>query len=462
LATVTRAGVVVTGSFVKSGDSLRFSATLVDARNNKPIQVIEQAAGPASDPLVAISALRERVLGSLARDATRGWSLADEAPKYEAYRAMMDGLKLSRRQDWREAVPFYRRAIQLDSDFVSPRLGLANAYANLGLPDSADRVIADVDRVRDKLSVMDKLRVDHLHAMLSGDFEAELRLGRQYIARDSAPTWVFQTGYMAMRLLRPKEAIGLLRASDSALIAAGSLPQITALSRAYHEAGEFGAELSTLERGRKLFPAVRPFAGAELSAYAGQRRSAAALALADTLIAAISDADFSPAAMVVAGAQEFGAHGDDVTAGLLAGKLTTWDAAHPGRRLRAREIGVGLAWLFLHQLDSAENHYRRAAQDSLTLQVAGLLAVVSARRGDTARARATADSLALQQSPRTAGLRDIWRAAILAELGEREQAMTLLRQSTHEGQSMDAWHNDERLRALRGYPPFTELITPKG
>ncbi|MGH7618870.1 MAG: tetratricopeptide repeat protein, partial [Gemmatimonadaceae bacterium] len=455
-------GVVVTGSVVKSGDSLRISATVVDARDNKPIRVIEPVAGPASDPLIAISALRERLLGSLASgEATRRVSLAGVPPRYEAYRAMVDGWDLVLLQKDREALPLLRRALQLDSNFALVHVALGLVYIHLGLRDSAEHMIADVDRMRDRLSVTDKLQVDAFRAMLSGDTEAELRSVRQYIARDSDPAWMFEAGNAAHRLLRPNDAIGLLRASDSAMIAGGWKPQISVLSSAYHEAGDFVAQLSTLERGRKLFPAFRAYAGLELSALAGLRRPGAALALADTLIAGTSGVDPSPVAFVVSGADEFLAHGDVATANLLARKVTTWDAAHPGPPPRARHITVGAAWLILRQLDSAATHYRAAAHDSLSIQVAGYLAVISAQQGDTSGARATADSLAALPSPRTAGARDYWRAAILGQLGEREQAVSLLRQSTHEGQSMESWHADAVLRALHGYPPFDQMITAK-
>ena len=480
LATVTHADFVVTGSVVASGDSLLISATVIDARNNKPIRVIESVAGPASDPLIAISALRERLLGSLAGgDATRGVSLGSVAPRYDAYRAAVEGSNQAYGRNDREALPFFLRAVQLDSDFVGAHLSLAWTYANLGLLDSAERELASLDRLRDRLrarlSVTDELLVDAFRAEYSGDIEPALRLEEQYIARDSAPATLFQAGYSAKRLLRPKEAIALLRASDSAMIARGFAGQIATLSKAYHEAGDFGAELSTIERGRKLIPADRLDAGMELAAYAGLRRSTSALALADTLVAGISDSDVRPLLSTVVGALEFRTHGDDATAALLARRVTSWGAAHPAPPGRLRDVAIAYGWLILRQLDSAENHCRRAAQDSLVsasvswqtvppLSVAGLLAVISARHGDTLRARATADSLAALESPRTAGLRDYWRAAILGQLGEREQAVTLLRQSMHEAQneSMDRWHYSEALRALHGYPPFDQLITPKG
>ena len=479
LASTTHAGVIVTGTVVRSGDSLRISATVVNARNNKPIRVIEPIAGPVADPLIAISALRDRLLGSLASgDARRGVALAGMPPKYDAYRAMMDGWALLLRQDYRDALPFLRRAVQLDSNFALAHVALVVAYGNLYQRDSAERVIADVDRFRDQLSVTDKLQVDAAKAMLSGDTEAQLRLERQYIARDSEPAWMFQTGFSAVKLLRPKEAIALLRASDSAMIAAGFKTQIEVLASAYHEASDFDAEASALERGRRLFPAYRAYAGDELCTLAALRRPVTALALADTLIAGTSADDLTPLTFLVGGAEEFRAHGDGATADVLARKITAWDAAHPGPPEIVRDLRVGAAWLNLGQLDSAASHVRRAARDlqdrmsggrlrpmaaeAVATPIAGLLAVISARQGDTLRARATADSLAVQKSLRNAGVRDYWRAAILGQLGEREQAVTLLRQATHEDQSMSWWHSAEVLRPLHGYPPFTELITPKG
>src|SRR5262249_24948453 len=151
---------------------------------------------------------------------------------------------------------------------------------------------------------------------------------------------------------------------------------------------------------------------------------------------------------------------DDATGELLARRVTAWNAAHRGPPQRAREVAVGAAWVILRQLDSAKNHYRRAGSYSPSVPVAGTLGVISAGQGDTLRAGATADSRAIQEErPRTAGTRDFCGAAILGQLGEREQAVTLLRQSTHEGQSMQGWHANEALRALHGYPPFAQLIT---
>src|SRR5262249_44713267 len=142
------------------------------------------------------------------------------------------------------------------------------------------------------------------------------------------------------KLLRPKEAVGFLRASDSAMNAVGFKVQIVALAAAYGETADFGAMASTLERGRKLFPGYLAYTGTELIAFAGLRRPAAALAVADTLLVGISGVETSPLVFVNGGAEEFRARGDDATAKLLARKVTSWDAAHPGPPRRARDVAV--------------------------------------------------------------------------------------------------------------------------
>jgi hypothetical protein len=58
------------------------------------------------------------------------------------------------------------------------------------------------------------------------------------------------------------------------------------------------------------------------------------------------------------------------------------------------------------------------------------------------------------------GLLTYWRAALLAELGDKPRAVQLLKTAHQRGQGKTAWHYNLPLRALRGYAPFEELITP--
>jgi hypothetical protein len=129
----------------------------------------------------------------------------------------------------------------------------------------------------------------------------------------------------------------------------------------------------------------------------------------------------------------------------------------------AREITTGYVWFDRGNDDSASVHLQRAARDTGNTAViaVGYLGVIAARRGDITRARAVADSLGGQTRKWDLGLSTWWRAAILANLGQRDEAMQLLGESRRKGQSMAGWHSHTALRPLRGYPPFEAMIKPQ-
>lgn len=72
-----------------------------------------------------------------------------------------------------------------------------------------------------------------------------------------------------------------------------------------------------------------------------------------------------------------------------------------------------------------------------------------------------ADSLGRRTRKWDLGLSSLWRAAILADLGRRDEALQFLGEARRHGQSMINWHVHTALRPLRGYPPFEAMIKPE-
>ncbi len=55
-----------------------------------------------------------------------------------------------------------------------------------------------------------------------------------------------------------------------------------------------------------------------------------------------------------------------------------------------------------------------------------------------------------------------WQARIAAMLGERDEAVRLLRSAFREGRRFGIWlHQDMYLESLRGYDPYEELVRPR-
>lgn len=93
----------------------------------------------------------------------------------------------------------------------------------------------------------------------------------------------------------------------------------------------------------------------------------------------------------------------------------------------------------------------------------GMFGVTAARLGDRAAGAAARDSLEKIDLPFSYAVTTIWRAKIAAVLGDNEEALRLLRKALREGAQYGVWlYVDPSLDSLRTYPPFREMLQPRG
>ena len=155
------------------------------------------------------AASREQVLSSLGKAATQlraklGESLASlqkydtpveqaTTPSLEALQAYSIGLKMQNTQGDASAVPFFKRAIDLDPNFAMAYARLGVAYFNLNQPTLAAENTAKAYELREHTSAREKLYITcHYHDLVTGDVDqtiAAYRLLRQtYPHEESAYT----------------------------------------------------------------------------------------------------------------------------------------------------------------------------------------------------------------------------------------------------------------------------------
>ena len=117
-----------------------------------------------------------------------------------------------------------------------------------------------------------------------------------------------------------------------------------------------------------------------------------------------------------------------------------------------------------------------AAEDSANVNVQGYLGALAARRGDREEALRISRWLESLDRPYLFGYNHVWRARIAALLGDRAEAVRLLGMAFARGLKHDGtflpdkparvsgvWsHRDIDLESLRTYPPFQQLMRPKG
>ena len=97
------------------------------------------------------------------------------------------------------------------------------------------------------------------------------------------------------------------------------------------------------------------------------------------------------------------------------------------------------------------------------IQLRGYRGFYAASRGDTVQAARDIEWLTSLDGTSLSGQAKELRAAIAGGLGDRDQAVDLLRQAFQERRRREAMRRYyAEFVPLRGYPPFEELMRPKG
>ena len=160
------------------------------------------------------------------------------------------------------------------------------------------------------------------------------------------------------------------------------------------------------------------------------------------------------------------AHGNRAAALQIVDRALEWYEEQEDE-FKTTTAGRSLLGQLLHQRerwDEAAAVFAELAADSANLVNAlGFQGTIAARQGNTQSAHRFASELAALELPRMRGTNTWWRGVIVALLGESGEAVGLFQRAFNEGLAYGIWiHRDIDLESLRDYPPFQELMRPKG
>jgi tetratricopeptide (TPR) repeat protein len=158
------------------------------------------------------------------------------------------------------------------------------------------------------------------------------------------------------------------------------------------------------------------------------------------------------------------AHGHNDAKQVVEERALSWFSARPQEEKSSLWYRMYFSGALIHagQLDHAQR-----LQDDLTADAPrrkdfrGVRALVSTLRGDTAQALADAEWFDRLEGPEARDYGWFWgRAVIAAAFGDLESAMAYFREGNVRLDRND-W-SSIWFAPLRGYPPFEELVAPKG
>lgn len=437
----TGAGAVITGSYYRTGDSLRFQATVSDARNGSlliapaPVIVGLDSAG------AAIRMLRERIMGAIALQLddriTPGIPFATHPPTYDAYVQFDRGLGHFNRYEYADARRLMLESWNRDSTFMPALIFAAFAAVNDGEWSTADSLVQVALRHRSTLNAYYAALSDYLAAYLDGDRERALRELRQSTTIAPGTRASYNAAYVLQQLNRPAEAESVLAAMDPDHGPMRDWPAYWS-QRAYanHLLGRHDTELSHARSMRSRHPGQRVtwVIEARALAAAGRHRELDSLLRTDDHLE--PDVYWSYGAMLVIAAEELHVHGTGDAEPRYRQAVAWLEerlATQPGNRNHRDWLASALIGLGQH--DSAERVLQGLWRERPErFGTRGQLALIAARRGD----RAAADRLLADAPRHLRGEQSLFRARVAAILGDREGALNHLRAALRSG--VDNWH----------------------
>ncbi len=460
----TGAGTVVTGSYYRTGDSLRFQASITDARNGRLVAAIPPVMVSIDSASAAVREIRDRIMGAVgvAFDERVLTGSGSTPPTWDAFRLFDDGVRLFNTTKYGDASLLMEQAWRRDTSFTAALIYASYAAFNDGEIPRTDSLLSLVMTRRSSLSSYHIALAEGVQAYAGGDRVLAVERLRRANALAPGSRAAYSLAYALLQFNRPHEALAVLGSLDPDHGAMKGWPQFwTQRAAAAHVVSRHEDERRFAREMRQRYPAQRAAWVMEARALAATGSHAAIDSLLLEAESLAPDVYWSQGAMRAVVAEEYLTHGtgDHRTAARGAIRWLEDRLEADPRQRDHRE------WLSIARFVADDTAGSEALLDSIDvafpnrLWTIGNLARFAAMRGDATRA----DSL-LAAAPNTSvGEHVLFRARVAALLGRRENALTLLSDALRAGVLNWHWRRDEVLRDFGPYaadPQFKRIIAP--
>jgi tetratricopeptide (TPR) repeat protein len=469
------AGTMVTGSCYLAGDTLELRTWLTDTGSGKVVYALDPDSGSRADPRPAVEAARERVKGAVAAYLSPIRGILSRPLRYEAFREFEAGM-VSWGFDYEAASKHFERVVELEPECWMGYLRLATMLSTLGRTAEATKLMAKVRKNEAKLAPAELLFLKLDDSRIARNPVEGLGIARQL--RELAPHDFFMrwnAAYLASLVNRPREALdhlGDVSAMDWTRLS--RLPQgewiLRVAAWSHHFLGEFEAELDVAELSLRLYPGSNSSRQHMVRAHAALGRIGEVDQVIEESMMAAPGGRISAGMVMLDAAEELRAHGYSQDAVRIASRAAAWYAGRLAAEAegmtavanRAEALWVAERWAEARTFAEEFAKQEAASKKEPGPAAQGMLGVNAAHAGDRATASACEAALAPKSRP-PSGQEIHWRACIAAQLGEKDRAVELLREGFARGLTVNPFiHRFMYLEPLHGYPPFEELIKPKG
>jgi len=454
VAAQNEAGVLITGSYYLQVENLFFRASIMDAEQEKLLEAPPPIEGSSKTQKVVLERLCSQILGALAiyfqHEVQAGQTYI---PSIEAYKEYRVGLELFG-IDYDQARSHFYKAVEIDSAFTVPLLWIAMSYSNQGQHAIRDSICGIINKRREELPLLDRIMLDYFIADNRSEKLRILRKAEKLAQRDMNIKYLI--GLYARNLNLPQLTVdtyaelGYERMAEYVIGDVG----LRALAEALYMLGEYKRALDAIQLSRQHFPDK----SSNLRYEAILQVACGQLQEVDRVI----DESFqlsgsAPGTVMHDAAMALRAHGHKEVAHEAVRRVLEW---YDSRISGDHRYSIAEVLYLDEQWAEAQQYFKqlyREYPDNQAYQ--GYLGVVAARLGDREKANRILEKLYSKEESYLL----YWCARIAAVLGEHRRAVDLLREAYGQGRGYGMFELLQTdFESLRNYPPYIELIRPKG
>jgi tetratricopeptide (TPR) repeat protein/predicted Ser/Thr protein kinase len=391
----TGSAAVLDGSIAQIGTQYLLTLKAVDCSSGESLASTEAQASDKNHVLDALGKTASEIRGKLGESLSTVQKFdtpLEQAttPSLEALKAFSLGMKTWEGKGDSEAIPFFKRAIELDPNFALAYLALGSNYSNLTQNSLAEENLNKAYELRDRVSERERYHIiGDYYSIGSGDDEKAIQAyelwAKSYPRDDLAPLQLGNEYMLSGRWERAlSETQESLRLNQNDVVAYGNLGQIfLALNRLDEAKATFRQALVRKLDGWQLHQMM--YYLAFLRGDAGEMKQQVEWGTGrpqseDVLLSAQSDTEAYYGHMVKA--RDFSRRA--VESALRVGAKETAATWQVDAALRNAEVGNG---------EQARQETASVLEMSSGTDVRKLAALALARVGDAAHADVTAEEL---------------------------------------------------------------------
>jgi tetratricopeptide (TPR) repeat protein/tRNA A-37 threonylcarbamoyl transferase component Bud32/TolB-like protein len=453
----------IAGSLARMGNQIRFEVEFQDVRSGERLRSLDPVVGPVDSVEAVVARLADAAAAAsvalLDPDRPSWFPAGSLPPSVQVYRDYLAQLELFCQGRLSESIEGGNRILLQAQDNIPVLMLNRLAVWMLGRGAQADSLTQLLERMRNRMTAMELAEQDWVWGDLYGDRPRSLR-GADALYRLDPSANGHMAGLTYMRANRLEGALERFLAVDRE---APCLRDFTmwwlSSAEAYHQLGRHDEELALARAGLERFPDNRGLLDRELWALAALGRFQAVDSLLDVVAGLPPAADDGLRPLLAA--LELRAHGHREAAEAVLRRAIDRYAPQPSNEQRDNRAYAFYAAERWAEAETILAELLNTQPDNPTyLRRRGVALAKLGRRDEAVEMARRLDGL--QGRPNIRGTHVAAQAEIAAALGDREEALRLLRRAFDEGYAYGiVIHREPAYDVMWGFAPWDNLVRPR-